>query len=157
MSDGKQQFHIRAATQTDVPFLADSWIEHLRAFSGGTRKRDVRPVVVGIIQTSGIQAAVLVASDDPNFILGYIIYETFEHRNVVHWVHLKHQFRRFGLGRRLIESAFGERPRLSASILPSRNEEASAFLSAVSMIWEYNPLILARRMYAAGNQVHHVS
>jgi ribosomal protein S18 acetylase RimI-like enzyme len=145
-------FQTRDGTALDVPFMANAWMNGLKDNASGTRALDAGVIVSTTMQFC--QSLCIVSVDDPSFILGYICYEKFNRRNVVYWIYVKASFRKMGLGRQLITAAFGEMPKVSCATCPTPIAQISPFFTAVTLMWEYNPLLFARRMYAAGNQVY---
>lgn len=89
----------------DEPFIYDSWLKSYYddcIEDGFVRKKLFykrhQPVVTKLIEKSIIRLAV--ESEDPDVIIGYIVYE--EEPKTVHYCYVKGSFRRFGICKRLL-------------------------------------------------------
>lgn len=101
-------FAVRPARRSDAAFVASSW---LRSY------RDAPAVVAvpsrtyfywqhRVVEALLARSAVLVACspDDPDTIVGWACAEAMEGALVLHYVYVKHDFRRYGVARALVRA-----------------------------------------------------
>lgn len=100
---------IREPNNADVSFIFDSWLRsYRRAFANVALScEDYYPAQRAKVEAILQKATVLVAANehDPDQIFGYIV---FKHPNSLHYVFIKHLFRRMGICERLMQAAFSE-------------------------------------------------
>lgn len=56
-----------------------------------------------LLMTSDVICAVDI--EDPNHVLGYLVYKNYKHFSVLHWIYTKQQFRRFKIGKNMLKEA----------------------------------------------------
>ena len=105
----KSQVQIRAAVETDVPFIFNSW---LKSFQGSHTARNISTPVYFDFQHKTIEnllkkCPVLIACDstDPDSVYGYFVYELLDGVTVYHYAYVKHAFRQMGVFKLLLEKA----------------------------------------------------
>ncbi len=106
---------VRPASVDDVPFICSSW---LKSYRGADAVKDVPSRTYYYYQHRVLEellprSVTLVAclEDDPNTIVGYLTYEVVDTALVVHWLYLKHTFRRMGIAKELLKlAADAEKP-----------------------------------------------
>lgn len=106
------QVKIRQALAEDKNFVLSTWLRNYRhssAFARGIRTSVYfewhHRLLVNLMARP--ECTVLIACDEeePNLILGYIAFE----QGIVHYVYVKRSMRGFGLGKKLLEEAMGDR------------------------------------------------
>lgn len=102
-------FKIRSATKEDISFLFSSWLKSFR--DSGTMCRNITNTVYfeshhKLIERILRRASVNVAcdADHPDQLFGYIVAETIDGIFVLHYIYVKHPFRRTGIGSALLNS-----------------------------------------------------
>jgi hypothetical protein len=55
-----------------------------------------------------------VDAEDPNHVLGYIVFARYKGFSVIHWLYVKHVFRNFGMGHELLKKANLTKPILTS-------------------------------------------
>lgn len=102
-------FRIRPATSEDVSFLFSSWLKSLR--DSGVASRGIsntiffegqHKLIEKILQNASVHVACSV--DNPAQLYGYIVAEKIEGIFVMHYIYVKHTFRRMGIGQALLNS-----------------------------------------------------
>ena len=93
----------RAVQADDGPFIYSTWLRGLYYGNDWFRKIDkksffdkYRLVVGQLLLKSNVRVAVL--EEDPDVIVGYVVYSG----HTLHWVYVKKNWRRLGVGRALI-------------------------------------------------------
>lgn len=100
---------IRRANDEDIPFIFNSWLKSYKA-SGPISKGVVAAIYYEnhhkLIQKIAMRATVYVACDknDPTNIYGFMAGEYIEGILVIHYVYIKHSFRRLGIAKELFNS-----------------------------------------------------
>lgn len=96
----------RPAIEEDRPFIFNSW---LKAFRKGTLSANVdnsiyytnhHSLVERILSKS--KTIICCNSDDPSIIYGYVTYQEVDGQFVLHFVYVKHIYRKLGLARQLL-------------------------------------------------------
>jgi ribosomal protein S18 acetylase RimI-like enzyme len=123
----------RAYRDEDEPFIFDTWIrsfEHQNDYAGPYTSKQVRAAIRGTIEdilTAGASVTVACDPEDPDLIVGYVVFETKYEFPVIHYVYVKEGAREAGLGRALIDRAcqghadrarYTFRTRAAQSLLP---------------------------------------
>ncbi len=100
---------IRPVTNDDVPFIFNSWLRCFR--ESGLFARSVPNTVYfqnhhKILQKLAKRATIYVADnpDDPTQLFGYICAEYIDNIFVIHFMYVKHDFRKLGIGKALLNS-----------------------------------------------------
>jgi GNAT superfamily N-acetyltransferase len=113
-------YKIRDAENDDVGFILSSWLKSAGEAWATVRRSDAstwpqgtevgwfadvphrftRTAVAEILERPTTRALVACDPDEPHVIFGYAVGEPAS--NVLHWVHVKHSFRREGVGRDLV-------------------------------------------------------
>lgn len=101
---------LRQATEADVPFIARSLIMSYRHSSSCGKKlapglietQHLR-LIKGVLARPGAQAILATMLDDPDTFFGFVLFEKKPH-HVIHYVYVKEAFRRFGIGRLLVDA-----------------------------------------------------
>lgn len=132
--------YIREARVDDVNFIINSWIKSFEKYMylvpkpmyyAGQRKLITRVMARG---------KCFVASNHENRdqIFGWIIYESIADTEVLHYVYVKHPYRRYGIGNQLLQIMRRDNsiPCIATSITP--------YLDYVKKKWNivYNPYLL---------------
>lgn len=97
---------IRDAEEKDFPFIFNSWLRSYKTYQDVKSVPDEmyykgqHKVIEDTLLVSNISIAYHV--DDPDHILGYIVYEYEEPTtSIIHWVFVKKPFREHGIARKL--------------------------------------------------------
>lgn len=100
---------LRPPTRSDRAFVAKSWANGARKYYPHVPRDSYRRGIDRLIDRSFARSDVslLCDRDDPEQLFGFIVYEQPDR---LHWVYVKHPFRREGLARQLLAAAFGDRP-----------------------------------------------
>lgn len=98
---------IRPAVMADKPFILSTWLKGLRFGNIWYRLIDDKiyfrvyhAVIEKLISTPGVTIKVACLKDDPEVILGYVVYQG----DKVHWVQVKKAWRNIGIARALTPS-----------------------------------------------------
>lgn len=98
-------FRIRPAVEADLPFVVHSWL-HSYASTGAKASSssvywDHHP---NLVKAALGRSSVLVAcpDDDPESILGWICIDRVGKHGLIHYVYVKHPFRRLGIASALL-------------------------------------------------------
>ena len=148
---------IRGKIPADIPYITSSW---LRANRDSAAARFVgndvyfanhHAILERLWADPGVTWMVLVYGKNPNFILGFMCAEASDQGPVIHWVHVRPEFRRMGFARRMVETFLqgqdGNRVWYTTSTASSRGALAAAGANAAqpgAAGWELNPYMLWR-------------
>lgn len=103
---------IRDYSSNDFAFIINSWLKSYQTSSLFTE--DIKPkvyfkfhkfLIEQILNRKSSTVCVAVASDDPELIYGYAIFEKMGEYEVFHYIYVKRGFNHFGIAQKLIESA----------------------------------------------------
>jgi hypothetical protein len=132
----------RQPRKQDVPFIYSSWLKSFRnspltrPMSNEIYYEEQHSLITDIMETS--TTIIISDSEDPDHILGYICASRNDGVLTVHYVYVKHTYRRMGLGK-LMLNAFECSPKddifYTHSVGPSK-------LLAAKFNLTYNPYIL---------------
>lgn len=129
---------LRPPTESDTNFIFNSWLKSYRSSAFAKDQCNTvffdnyKRVIATIIDRSLI--SILCSPDDPNHLYGYIVYEDLPGQNLlVHYVYVKHTYRKSGLAKELIKSA----RKNSNPILTSHNTNVCK--SSKSLVYIYDP------------------
>lgn len=99
------KFVVRDAMESDFPFIYSTWLKGLRYGNKTYEKMDkdsyfknYHRIIGNILSRPDAYILVACLNDDPTTILGYSVREG---ENILHYIHVKNAFRRFGIGRAL--------------------------------------------------------
>lgn len=108
MSDGQAlPVRIRRATKRDIPFITNSWLRSLRnapqvqGIPNNTYYYQHHKLLEQLIPRSVV--LVICNENDEDQILGWCCAEVVDTALVVHYVYIKHPFRKLGLATRLVK------------------------------------------------------
>lgn len=109
----------RDATPDDLGFILSSWLRSAGDAWGDLKRADAsafrgteagwfadvphrftRAAVVEITERPGAESIVACDPEAPHVLYGFIVAEPSQ--RIVHWCHVKHEFRRAGIGRELL-------------------------------------------------------
>lgn len=98
---------LRPPQKTDLPFIYNSWLRSYKESPDNPIKGDAyysyqKMLLISILSRS--QISILCDPKDINQIFGYAVYELTDDSVILHWIHTKHLFRRFGFARFIIEN-----------------------------------------------------
>jgi len=102
----------RFARPDDIPFIYSSWLrsfKHSSALGKSMRSsvffENYREIIDHILASQHSHVAIACLPDDPNVILGYLVYEIVSTREYIfHYCFVKESFRRLGIASALIKS-----------------------------------------------------
>ncbi len=99
-------FKIRDVYQSDIPFIYSTWLKGLRYGNevfGLIEKtayfENQHKVIETILNRFDTEVSIACVTDEPEVILGYAAYMP---GGIVHYVHVKDAFRRFGIAKALL-------------------------------------------------------
>lgn len=101
---------IRGIVQADIPFIINSWLKSFRSSRwAGSLPNNVywdayHKAIEVILERPDTTVSVACLSENPDQILGYIVYCP----DAVHYLYVKLSLRRHGIGKRLLTSAIGD-------------------------------------------------
>ena len=112
----------RANVANDFPFVYQTFVEGAKTYTyslmvGKIYYRRYKPIVKNILLRSKVLVACL--PDDPNTIVGYIIYEYLDNIPIIHWVHTRKMFQKQGIAKelcKLINKDFGDTLTMSSHV-----------------------------------------
>jgi hypothetical protein len=99
-------FTFRAGRPTDAHFLLSTWLKSYRNSGPVTKIPNAnyfqghQDLIVHILSLQGTAVEVVCAKDDPDQIIGYVVYNKLA--PILHYVYVKYPFRKLGLGTMLI-------------------------------------------------------
>ncbi len=99
-------FTFRAGRPTDAHFLLSTWLKSYRNSGPVTKIPNAnyfqghQDLIVYILSLQGTAVEVVCAKDDPDQIIGYVVYNTLA--PILHYVYVKYPFRKLGLGQMLV-------------------------------------------------------
>lgn len=105
---GANPIRIRKATETDVNFIFSSWLKSIRnsGYSYGVPNAvffsEHHKVIERLLKTCTVNIAC--SESDVSDIYGYICSEVVDGLTVIHFVYVKHTYRRLGIGNMLLNS-----------------------------------------------------
>ncbi len=107
-------FKLRDATPSDLPFILSSWLRRYRDAINVKLVTDrvyyekQHQVISRILQTPGLKAVIACDPTDDNFIYGWCVGEQLaDNWMMLHFVYVKHKFRRFTVATKLLEKVVG--------------------------------------------------
>lgn len=128
---------------SDENFIYSSWLKSFRpsASNAQIRKDIYFRNQSGVIRDILSRSHGMVAADreDSSHLFGYVIAEFLRESTVVHYVYVKHPFRRLGIGRFLIQAVLGASPDdvlLVCSHIPAREDFFTKFLEKYSIVYD---------------------
>lgn len=62
-------------------------------------------VIEKILDRDSVKILVASPKEEPNIVLGYLVYETMEDKQVIHYIYVKKSFRRFGIATKLLKES----------------------------------------------------
>lgn len=136
---------IRKAQPTDIPFIYSSWLKSFRHNSllGKSSIRtsvfyeNYREILDFLLAKSNILVACL--SDEPEVILGYLVYEP----EIVHYSFVKEPFRHLGIATNLLAKA--DLPSFKPVCYSHLTSGLSRTISEKYPNFIYNPFVLYQR------------
>lgn len=138
----KVDTYVRTPTENDVNFIMSSWLRSYRETN-----RHINPVIFYNSQEALIfdllKKARVYISCNPEHksqIFGYIVFDQIRDLTIVHYVYVKHPFRRLGIGSELFYS-------INRTLdLPCIATHHTRIFPEISRAWDivYNPYILIR-------------
>jgi len=99
---------IREATVDDAPFIFNSWLKSYKDSDFARRVPNIiyfaehHKLIEGLLSHCSIYVAC--SEEDSNQILGYIVASSFTGTPIIHYIYIKHSFRKLGLATQLISS-----------------------------------------------------
>lgn len=106
--------NIRPLKDSDYNFVLSTWLksyyEALKYYASGSvrapyPKDDIffqghQAKIKGLLLTPGVQCLIMTAPDDDNQIIGWAVFD----EGALHYIYVKHVFRRLGVGKKLREA-----------------------------------------------------
>jgi len=136
---------IRRATKRDIPFITSSW---LKSFRDGYWARGIPNNIYyynqhKILEQLLPKGIVLVACNeqDPDQILGYVCAEVVDTALVIHYMYVKHPFRKFGIATKLV-MLLEQSEKPPAIMYTHKTAAAKAIILAKELKWIYNPYLV---------------
>lgn len=95
----------REYTSADEPFIFATWLKGLyfgnswfKAIDKACYLLAYRKIIQNILFHKGTEVKIACLKEDPEIIIGYSIFEG----HILHWVHVKKEFRGLGIAKRLV-------------------------------------------------------
>jgi hypothetical protein len=104
--EGQLPVHHRSMQETDSNFIYNSW---LKSFRNGTMTKNVpnaiyftnhHKIIDKLLRTA--KTIVCCNTEDPSIIYGFINYEIVDDQFVLHYVYVKHTYRKLGIAKNLL-------------------------------------------------------
>ena len=141
----KLPVQIRRATRRDVPLITSSW---LKSFRDGYMVRGIPNNTYyynhhKILEALLPRGIVLVAcnEEDPNQILGWCCAEVVDTALVIHYIYVKHPFRKFHIATKMVNLLLeSEKP--PAVIYTHKTVAAKNIIKDKELEWLYNPYLV---------------
>lgn len=103
---------IRAASESDKPFIYANWLRHYknRSYFAKRIRNSVfykwhHLVLEKILDRSSTKILIAHPPEEAELILGFMVYEDQPDGSVIHFVYIKPQFKRMGIAKKLFASA----------------------------------------------------
>lgn len=138
---------IRPAIPSDIPFIYSTWLKSFKYDSalGKSMRKSVffesyREVIDNILDQSSVAVACM--QDDPNVIIGYIVYASyysFDHV-ILHYLFVKESFRKFGVAKSLTNVLDIQKPIKFTHL--TNQFKTLAYSSHLFASFIYNPFLL---------------
>lgn len=151
----KDQITIRLIDpEKDFKFILDSWLQSNRLSESSyniptdTYYKHHRAYVEHALTGATNSTTVLCDPQDPDTILGYVVYSTI--KPIIYYMYVRKPFRRLGLGRLLLEGVrrdFGDAETVICTHLPRRSKTQRKWRKLASDLnLSYNPYIVSGEM-----------
>lgn len=102
---------IKRATNDTIPFVYSTWLYCFRYYSYFCKRiknsiffKNHHKLLDNIISQSSTQILIAHSSEEPEVILGYIVYELMPHETI-HFIYVKNSFRKFGIAKSLLKES----------------------------------------------------
>ncbi len=109
-----QMFKVRSAKAEDLPFILNSWLKRyrdaisVRLVTDRVYYEKQNFVIKKILAAEGLRVLVACDPQDENLIYGYTVGEFLsDDWCLVHWTYCKGPFRKFGIGKSLVDQLIG--------------------------------------------------
>lgn len=104
-----QDIKIRKSNNDDFSYILVSWARHFKFSSIFARKispaiyfSNHHKVIKKILNRKTTHVLIAHLPDDPDVIIGYLVYEGVESRPTIHMIYVKRAFRKFGVATELL-------------------------------------------------------
>ncbi len=110
METTKVPFNLRAGDLKDVSFIFNSWLKSYRdapavkSVPNTIYYAEHHAVIERIFASAGLVLLIACDQNHPEQIFGYAVGERRPEGLMLHWTYVKYPFRKFGIGRALIEA-----------------------------------------------------
>ncbi len=115
---------VRGPRPSDQAYISATWVNSMslaREYKGQKRSQArafLAPLVDRLLDRGDVAAIVAHASDDPERILGWLVYSPIPRAPVLHYVYVRGECRTHGVGRSLVDAAnLAAAPRLVYTLL----------------------------------------
>lgn len=151
MSQKKTQevpIRVRLATEVDVPFIFNSWLKSFRAehfavnITNTIYFNEHHKLIEDLLQTCEVYIAC--DHNNPEDIFGYICAERIDGILIIHYVYVKHMYRRLGIGKTLLGQF---NPDLSVASIYSHSTKVVADRIAHKYNLVYSPYVAFLKQY----------
>ncbi len=100
----------RLPQPSDLPFIYSTWLRSYRQMpfaknmSNDTFFYHHKQVIETILAKPNTSIVLIHEESDPNHLYGYSVIESYGEAFIIHYIYIKHSYRRLGLARDLLES-----------------------------------------------------
>ena len=136
---------LRSSIESDVNFIYNSWLKSLKqSFDCIDNKifyDNHKKIIEKILSTATV--TVCCNPEDEEQIFGYIVHEKYTDLSLVHYIYVKHTYRKYGFATKLIDSVENN------SGLPHIATSHTRMFEIIGPKWGliFNPYILLRKHY----------
>ncbi len=151
--DDKPNVMVREGNQSDFNYIINSWLEELwnhhpnYLINKNVFNKNYSEIIKKLLSKSHVQVAV--DEEDHEHIYGYVIFESINDINIVHWINVKLIFRGFKIAELLMNSVsnFGKTETLITHLPRYLPEKCSTKEVLRKYQLKYDPFIIHRRIH----------
>ena len=135
----------RPMSQKDNGFLYSTWLKSYRQMpyaqnmSNDTFFHHHKQVIEKILAKPNTTVTVICEDTDPDHIYGYSVIETYGDASIIHYVYVKHAYRKLGLAKALLQANI---PLLGQKLTFVSHESRHHQVFKGKFSLEYNPYII---------------
>ena len=102
---------IRSLKEEDESFIYSSWLKSYRNSDFASQvSNDIyysshKKIIEDLMNNNNVEFKILCEPDDEEHLYGYLAYEKLGAINIVHFIYVKYNYRKFGLAKQLMEDS----------------------------------------------------